>query len=285
MRIRPRPTRYPRNLLLPACQTAIELPNQRSRDPETLRPSAECLQNVPKRPPEPPALSRHFVVIRISATNIYLKVEIDQHRSPSPWGFFLFNCLPLTPEVLAPFTIHLIFSLTVEKTMASFHRKLFLVCIGIASLCGIFASMWRTGLSPHHQRMHPPLMSKSIVEKEEHLTNVWTDDCWADGICVKPDPTTRIDLDGVGSLTNTILCWPSVGGMIIVDSISGVEFQYLGLDNLAFNQRSYNATEEDHFCQGLRRIGGKCGRATMSGHGRHKCSCVACPQLRRKSYT
>ncbi|KAK0122198.1 hypothetical protein ONS95_010455 [Cadophora gregata] len=53
------------------------------------------------------------------------------------------------------------------------------------------------------------------------------------------------------------MCWPSVGGMIIVDYISSVEFQYLDLDKLEINQRSYNSTEEDNFCRQLRRTGGK----------------------------
>ncbi|PVH82826.1 hypothetical protein DL98DRAFT_652843 [Cadophora sp. DSE1049] len=96
-----------------------------------------------------------------------------------------------------------------------------------------------------------------MPEKEDDVEGYWPDGCWPDNICAEPNPTTRIDLDAVGSPTNTIMCWPSVGGMIIVDYISSVEFRYLGLDHLKINQRSYNTTEEDHFCQQLRRIGGK----------------------------
>ncbi|KAH9218665.1 hypothetical protein DL95DRAFT_458242 [Leptodontidium sp. 2 PMI_412] len=94
-------------------------------------------------------------------------------------------------------------------------------------------------------------------ENEEHIEEHWTDGCWPDTLCATPDPTTRIDLDADGVLTNRILCWPSIGGIIITDDMSSVEYSYLGLDHLEINQRSYNSTEEDAFCRKLRKTGGK----------------------------
>lgn len=84
-----------------------------------------------------------------------------------------------------------------------------------------------------------------MSETEEE--KYWPNGCWRDTICAEPDPTTRIDPDALGSPTSTIMCKITFAG-------------------------SYDESEESG------------GRATTNGIGRQKCSCVICPELRRKSY-
>ena len=70
------------------------------------------------------------------------------------------------------------------------------------------------------------------------------------------EPTERIEFLNLGR-SNFVMGWPSVGGIIIAESVQSVELDFLGIDRFMPAQRSYNQTEEDAFCRKLRLVGGK----------------------------
>lgn len=70
-----------------------------------------------------------------------------------------------------------------------------------------------------------------------------------------PEPTQRVVFKRLGQ--NKVMCWPSVGGIIIGDHLSSVELDFLNISRFESVQRSYNITEEDAFCMQLRKTGGK----------------------------
>lgn len=71
-----------------------------------------------------------------------------------------------------------------------------------------------------------------------------------------PDPTERLGLRGFG-FDNTVICWPSIGGIIINHHISSVELDFLKLPRFETSPRSSDPSEEDEFCRQLRKTGGK----------------------------
>jgi hypothetical protein len=68
--------------------------------------------------------------------------------------------------------------------------------------------------------------------------------------------TERLSFTTLGG-SNTVICWPSVGGLIIADRVTPIELQYLSLPRFTSTPRSLNQTAEDEFCRQLRKIGGK----------------------------
>lgn len=68
------------------------------------------------------------------------------------------------------------------------------------------------------------------------------------------EPTHRLDISNLGG-TNEVLCWPSVGGILVARSLTAVELDFLSLSRFSPTPRSYNVTEEDAFCQRLRLLG------------------------------
>ena len=71
------------------------------------------------------------------------------------------------------------------------------------------------------------------------------------------DRTERVELVYLGGGWNRVMCWPSVGGIIINPHVSSVELDFLHLSRFEVTPRSSNADEEDAFCRQLRRTGGK----------------------------
>lgn len=68
--------------------------------------------------------------------------------------------------------------------------------------------------------------------------------------------TERLSLSTLGG-SNTVICWPSTGGLIIADRVTPVELTFLNLPRFTSTPRSMNQTAEDIFCRQLRKIGGK----------------------------
>lgn len=68
--------------------------------------------------------------------------------------------------------------------------------------------------------------------------------------------TERIEFLNMGH-SNMVMCWPSVGGIIIAETVQSVELDFIGVDRFTPVERSYNTTEEDAFCRKLRLVGGK----------------------------
>ena len=78
------------------------------------------------------------------------------------------------------------------------------------------------------------------------------------------EPTERLELISLGGGGwNTVMCWPSVGGIIVNTHVSSVELDFLNLPRFQSAPRSSNASEEDEFCRQLRRTGAK----WWSSHG------------------
>ena len=73
---------------------------------------------------------------------------------------------------------------------------------------------------------------------------------------VDMEPNERLEFLNLGR-SNTVMCWPSVGGIIAADNVQSVELDFLGLDRFHAMNRTYNVTEEDIFCRKLRLVGGK----------------------------
>jgi hypothetical protein len=72
----------------------------------------------------------------------------------------------------------------------------------------------------------------------------------------QPFQTERLSLSTLGG-SNTVVCWPSIGGLIIADRVTPVELTFLNLPRFTSTPRSLNQTAEDLFCRQLRKIGGK----------------------------
>jgi hypothetical protein len=70
------------------------------------------------------------------------------------------------------------------------------------------------------------------------------------------EPTKRLEFLNLGR-SNTVMCWPSVGGIIAAKGVHSVELDFLGLNRFHPINRTYNATEEDIFCRKLRLVRGK----------------------------
>lgn len=59
------------------------------------------------------------------------------------------------------------------------------------------------------------------------------------------------------SSANTVRGWPSVGGIIVAESRSSAELDYLEVDRFEVTRRASDQAEEDEFCKKLRKVGGK----------------------------
>ncbi|CZR58292.1 uncharacterized protein PAC_08184 [Phialocephala subalpina] len=70
------------------------------------------------------------------------------------------------------------------------------------------------------------------------------------------EPTQRLEPLNLGC-SNTVMCWPSVGGITVIERVHSVELDLLGLDPFNAVESTYNTTEEDEFCRKLRLVGGK----------------------------
>lgn len=70
------------------------------------------------------------------------------------------------------------------------------------------------------------------------------------------EPTERVELSSLADW-NTVMCWPSIGGIIVNRHVSSVELDFLNLSRFEASPRSYNANKEDAFCRLLRQTGGK----------------------------
>lgn len=70
------------------------------------------------------------------------------------------------------------------------------------------------------------------------------------------EPTERVELVSLGDW-NIVMCWPSVGGIIVNTHVSSVELDFLNLPRFEASRRSNNISEEDVFCRKLRKTGGK----------------------------
>jgi len=62
------------------------------------------------------------------------------------------------------------------------------------------------------------------------------------------EPAECLEFNSLGNL-NTVMCWPSVGGMIVNSHASSVELDILQLSRFESVPRSYNVTEQDSFCR------------------------------------
>ena len=71
-----------------------------------------------------------------------------------------------------------------------------------------------------------------------------------------PGPVERITPGQWGG--SNIVCWPSVGGIIVVQDFSNVELDYIGFNpGVQGLERYPEQDKEDELCRQLRRIGGK----------------------------
>ncbi|RFU24991.1 hypothetical protein B7463_g11346, partial [Scytalidium lignicola] len=88
--------------------------------------------------------------------------------------------------------------------------------------------------------------SRSSPPEKPDLKDILADD----------EPTERVEL---ASLTgwNRVMCWPSVGGIIVNRYVSSVELDFLNLSRFEASPRSNNTSEEDEFCRQLRKTGAK----------------------------
>jgi len=65
------------------------------------------------------------------------------------------------------------------------------------------------------------------------------------------EPTDRLSLSTLGE-SNTVICWPSIGGIIIKTDLTPIELDFLSLPRFSSVPRSDNAAAEDAFCRRLR---------------------------------
>lgn len=79
---------------------------------------------------------------------------------------------------------------------------------------------------------------------------------------IEEEPTERIYLGG----WNIVMCYPSVGGIIINRHVSSVELDFLNLSRFEPTPRFSDPIEEDMFCRQLRRTGGKWWASFASYH-------------------
>ncbi|KAG4429915.1 hypothetical protein IFR05_014604 [Cadophora sp. M221] len=70
------------------------------------------------------------------------------------------------------------------------------------------------------------------------------------------EPTDRVSDFGLGGW-NRVMCYPSVGGIIINRHVTSVELNFLHRARFEDTPRSSDPNEEDAFCRQLRRTGGK----------------------------
>jgi hypothetical protein len=70
------------------------------------------------------------------------------------------------------------------------------------------------------------------------------------------EPNERLHSLNLGR-SNTIMGWPSVGGIIAAEHMQSVELDFLGLNRFNAVNRTYNVIEEDEICRRLRLVGGK----------------------------
>jgi hypothetical protein len=97
--------------------------------------------------------------------------------------------------------------------------------------------------------LHTPLHQNTLADYDPYReTYIDTD--------TQPFQTERLSLSTLGG-SNTVICWPSVGGLIIADRVTPVELTFLSLPRFTSTPRSLNQSAEDAFCRQLRKIGGK----------------------------
>jgi hypothetical protein len=68
------------------------------------------------------------------------------------------------------------------------------------------------------------------------------------------EPTSRV-MFGALDQPSEVRCWPSTGGVYVLEGVSSVELDFLGLDRFTAADRSYDHNQEDRFCKHLRMIG------------------------------
>jgi hypothetical protein len=122
-----------------------------------------------------------------------------------------------------------------------FPRKLLLFGLFIFAIIGAISVF----------KFFSPLASKAIEAKREE--GAFAPDV---DIPFQEEPTERVELVSLADW-NRVMCWPSVGGIIVNTHVSSVELDFLHLSRFEASPRSSNADEEDAFCHQLRRTGGK----------------------------
>ncbi|KAK0099343.1 hypothetical protein ONS95_006296 [Cadophora gregata] len=95
-----------------------------------------------------------------------------------------------------------------------------------------------------------PLASRSIGARQDE------DEGFAPPVDVPvyDEPTGRVL--GLGGW-NEVVCYPSVGGVIVNRHLTGVELDFLNISRFVDTPRSSDPSEEDSFCLQLSRTGGK----------------------------
>jgi hypothetical protein len=93
----------------------------------------------------------------------------------------------------------------------------------------------------------------SKATKAERYEGVFAPDV---DIPFEEEPTERVELISLADW-NRVMCWPSIGGIIVNWHVTSVELDFLNLSRFEASPRSSNADKEDAFCRLLRRTGGK----------------------------
>jgi hypothetical protein len=101
-----------------------------------------------------------------------------------------------------------------------------------------------------HLKYHiPPTGGKPPNPEDYHVDLPYDDE---------DESTHRLDISDLGN-TNTVMCRPIVGSIIVARSLTAVELDFLSLPRFSLVPRldKLNATAEDAFCRRLRLLGAK----------------------------
>jgi hypothetical protein len=156
------------------------------------------------------------------------------------------GCDALRRDSITNKCIHLCLLQTSNIMAFGLSRKLLLLSLFVLAIIGatsVFESV-RTTLRDSYARQRNSVLysEREMVEDED--------------VPYRPEPTDRLELVSLGGW-NTVMCWPSVGGIIVNTHVTSVELDFLKLPRFQSFPRSYNASAEDEFCRQLRRTGGK----------------------------
>lgn len=132
-----------------------------------------------------------------------------------------------------------------------FPRKLLLFGLLIFAIIGAISVFKFFNTSPASKAFNAKRQSSSFETEDRALEKPTPRD-----IPFLEEPTDRFELVSPANW-NTVMCWPSVGGIIVNTHVSSVELDFLKLSRFEAVPRSENISEEDEFCRQLRRTGGK----------------------------
>lgn len=99
----------------------------------------------------------------------------------------------------------------------------------------------------------PPLLPPAIHRPPPPWNEEASDIDRTDSYCSQPESTYRSELSDTAAI---VRCWPSTGGLLLREHVTGFELDFLDLDRFDNVPRPspYNATLEDGFCERLERL-------------------------------